>query len=49
MHSILDLIDAQKKLCALTGGWLSLADEAKALNLPQSELASFDSLRRSLS
>ena len=43
MHSIIDLIDAQKKLCALTGGWLSLADEGNALNLPQSELTSFGS------
>jgi hypothetical protein len=42
-HSILDLIDAQKKLSQLTGGWLSLADEGEALNLPRSELASFGS------
>jgi hypothetical protein len=41
--SILDLIDAQKKLSQLAGGWLSLADEGKALNLPRSELASFGS------
>jgi hypothetical protein len=43
MHSILDLIDAQKKLCALTGGWLSLAEEGEALNLPQSAIAPFGS------
>lgn len=43
MHSILDLIDAETKLSALTGGWLSLADEGEALNLPKSELASFGS------
>jgi hypothetical protein len=42
-HSILDLLDAQKELCALTGGWLSLADEGEALNLPKSEIASFGS------
>jgi hypothetical protein len=39
MQSVVDLIDAQKKLYALTGGWLSSEDEANALSLPQSELA----------
>jgi hypothetical protein len=38
MQSVVYLIDAQKKLYALTGGWLSSEDEANALSLPQSEL-----------
>jgi hypothetical protein len=38
MQSVVDLIDAQKKLYALTGGWLSSEDEANALSLPRSEL-----------
>jgi hypothetical protein len=38
MQSVVDLIDAQKRLYVLTGGWLSSDDEADALSLPQSEL-----------
>jgi len=38
MQSVVYLIDAQKKLYALTGGGLSSEDEANALSLPQSEL-----------
>jgi hypothetical protein len=38
MQGVVDLIDAQKKLHALTGAWLSLEEEVNALRLPQSEL-----------
>jgi hypothetical protein len=38
MHDVVELIEAERKLYELTGGWLSLEDEANALNLPRSEL-----------
>jgi hypothetical protein len=40
MHDVIEFIEAEKRLCELTGGWLSLEDEANALNLPRTELNS---------
>jgi hypothetical protein len=40
MHDVVEFIEAEKRVAELTGGWLSLEDEANALSLPRSELNS---------
>ena len=40
MRKLGELIDAQRELHKLSGDWLSIEDEQKALSLPQSDFAS---------